>query len=267
MKNQIFYIGSLPFTDPHRALQFVKENSPELPFLPQLPKANPKETMVAQALRGMQLGEWNKECSVCFESFLKDFRQSERLKIQVAGPLTVAWFSSKTFAEVEKTWMRMWKGVRKQIADSGFNGKVWLQLDEPIWSQQQQLPAHYDEFVDFLTGDSSISVGLHSCASERPIPSTTLMEKASFFSFDYLRSAMTAEEKLLWRGWLKKDRTLVVGIIDQKRGCQWQQAFQSQPEKGRVWMSASCGLFAWNEEDVERLPKNDILEKIREVQK
>lgn len=43
-------VGSLPFTDPHRAVRFVAEYSPALPFWPQLPKRHPGEGVIAQGL-------------------------------------------------------------------------------------------------------------------------------------------------------------------------------------------------------------------------
>ncbi len=43
-------IGSLPFTDPRAAVEFVAENCPEAPFWPQLPQRSVKETSMEQVL-------------------------------------------------------------------------------------------------------------------------------------------------------------------------------------------------------------------------
>lgn len=51
-------IGSLPFTDPAQAAEFVFKYLPEAPFWPQLPKRNVREGMVAQyseALPGLKV--------------------------------------------------------------------------------------------------------------------------------------------------------------------------------------------------------------------
>ncbi len=265
MKPPLFFTGSLPFTDAHRALQFVKEFGSTLPFLPQLPRANPKETMAAQVIRGMQVGEWNNEISCCFSSFLSEFQKVDRFKIQMAGPFTTAWFSSKTYAATEATWNKMWDGVRKQIDRSGFKGEIWLQIDEPIWSIPRPLPVAYPAFLESLVRDPRVRIGLHCCSSERPLPDRNWMDKVSFFSFDYLRTHMTPEEKLLWRPWLGKDRILAIGIIDRIRGPQWKQTFESIPDDGSVWMSPSCGLFEWSDEDIERLTKSGY--SVREMKK
>lgn len=43
-------VGSLPFADPHEAVQFVADHSPVLPFWPQLPCRHPSEGVIAQGL-------------------------------------------------------------------------------------------------------------------------------------------------------------------------------------------------------------------------
>jgi len=43
-------VGSLPFTDPRRALRFVADHCPTLPFWPQLPNRHPHEGVIAQGL-------------------------------------------------------------------------------------------------------------------------------------------------------------------------------------------------------------------------
>jgi hypothetical protein len=47
-------IGSLPHTDPVEAARFVSEVCPEVPFWPQLPNRDRRESMVPQALAGLQ---------------------------------------------------------------------------------------------------------------------------------------------------------------------------------------------------------------------
>ena len=47
-------IGSLPFRDPIRAARFVQRHLPELPAIPTLPKRSPAESMVPQAVVGIQ---------------------------------------------------------------------------------------------------------------------------------------------------------------------------------------------------------------------
>jgi hypothetical protein len=43
-------VGSLPFVDPARAIDFVARRAPEVPFWPQLRRLSPREAMIPQAL-------------------------------------------------------------------------------------------------------------------------------------------------------------------------------------------------------------------------
>jgi len=54
MDGRVTGIGSLPQTDPVDAVRFVAELCPEIPFWPQLPRRSVHETMVDQALGGVE---------------------------------------------------------------------------------------------------------------------------------------------------------------------------------------------------------------------
>lgn len=47
-------IGTLPHRDPAEAVRFVAEVCPEIPFWPQLPRRDPRESLVAQCLAGLE---------------------------------------------------------------------------------------------------------------------------------------------------------------------------------------------------------------------
>lgn len=47
-------IGTLPHRDPAQAVRFVAEFCPEIPFWPQLPRRDPRESLIAQCLAGLE---------------------------------------------------------------------------------------------------------------------------------------------------------------------------------------------------------------------
>ena len=81
-KPPLFFIGSLPFSNPAEAIDFVRRASPTFPFLPQLPGVNPQEDMVGQVLRGCELGCWDESASISFPGFLEAFADAPRVKFK-----------------------------------------------------------------------------------------------------------------------------------------------------------------------------------------
>lgn len=119
-------IGSLPFTDPAEAVDFVAAATPEVPFWPQLPGRDPAEGMITQSLslgwRGLRRRDGTVSLFVD-EADLPDFKAALRaahpdlgdheaagfgafrraaragafptatvVKGQLTGPMTLAWF-------------------------------------------------------------------------------------------------------------------------------------------------------------------------------
>lgn len=128
-------IGSLPHTDPAEAVRFVAEVCPEIPFWPQLPRRDPREGLVAQALAGLESlleprgdgigfrvprakvralsrvmeqapGDLTRDCAAGFFAFKNalasgSFPHAGVIKAQVTGPVTLAsnlWVEGKSFA-------------------------------------------------------------------------------------------------------------------------------------------------------------------------
>ena len=117
-------IGSLPFTDPQAAVDFVAQQSPQVPFWPQLPQRTPAEMMIPQFLkpichllqpRGDQYGytvkpsqvknliaclrdvpvDLDPESATGFFAFIEAaqtgrFAEALAVKGQITGPITLA---------------------------------------------------------------------------------------------------------------------------------------------------------------------------------
>lgn len=249
---QYFFIGSLPYEDVDAAIKFVQKHSPTLPFLPQLPRANAGDSMVRQILKGFELNGWNRTTSIAFEPFFKTFHAHERIKIQLAGPYTVAWFSSKTFNETRTKWIRLWHAIADQIKNFGFKKELWLQLDEPIWSKDRELPKTYLDFIRETTVEwPRIRVGIHSCASDRPCDLQDLSSSVQFFSFDVTRKPFSAAEKKFWQNYTAHDGELVLGCLLKGKKTEANPLPELNPKQ--LWISASCGLADWLPEEIEEV--------------
>ncbi|MFM8269047.1 MAG: hypothetical protein ACKN9V_02570, partial [Pseudomonadota bacterium] len=196
-----FFVGSLPFKSVKEAIQFVKDNSPHLPFLPQLPELNSQEDMIGQVLRGFELGYWDEKASIALEAFQNEFCESPRFKIQIAGPHTVARTLSLSIDEIYPKWASLVLGISKQLRQGTFTGELWLQIDEPFWPPKG---------TAFLLRDLQKEIpksvfGIHSCATERPQPDAKELEFFRFFSFDCSRTPFSETEKMGWEKWLAED--------------------------------------------------------------
>lgn len=249
-KPSLFFVGSLPHQNPKDAVSFVKKYSSHLPFLPQLPEANPMEDMVGQVLRGIELGFWDDKASSCLELFQNEFVDSPRYKIEIAGPFTVARSMSAKFTDIAPLWISFWKGLRKQLHEAAFQGELWLQLDEPFWSKETGYMA--DGYTAFLQSVREIAgeakIGVHSCATERPELFPDHVNLLDFFSFDFSGRPMTLDEEKMWVELLKEgQKTLVLGGLTQE-GCHFPQALAKEPN---LWVSAPCGFYGWDIKELE----------------
>lgn len=246
---KLFFIGSLPYDNPERALEFVRRYSSHFPFLPQLPDANPNEDMIGQVLRGFEIGYWDELASCCLPGFLEEYGESPKLKIQIAGPYTVARIASIPFHKIVSQWLGLWGGIADRIRKK-FTKELWLQIDEPFWSKKAPLPEGYGNFLTSVRSvDRGSSLGIHSCATDRP---ELLPEGCDFFSFDYTRAAISEMERRWWKGsTTKRSAILVAGILDRDG----KKHFENVNGLGeRVeWVSASCGLHDWSEQEIERV--------------
>jgi methionine synthase II (cobalamin-independent) len=252
MKNQPhFFIGSLPFLDPNAALDFVAKNSRHLPFLPQLPAANPQEDMIGQVLRGFEIGGWDEKASCCLKPFLSRYAQAKRIKIQIAGPFTVARAMSIDSADCAEMWVELSKKIIGQVSKSGFDGEIWLQIDEPFWSSEKELFRHYEKIVGSLKIAGKVKLGIHSCATSRPRVESLKMASFDFWSFDYTSCSMTEDERAFWtHETAQLQKILAVGIYSKENAPKNENVISNG---ANVWVSAGCGLADWNEEEIQTM--------------
>lgn len=253
MKAPPFFIGSLPFQTSEEAIAFVKRVSSHLPFLPQLPEANPQEDMIGQVLRGFELGHWDERASSCLELFQNEFGDSPRFKIQIAGPFTVARSMSAPFEQVSKQWLAFWQGLRTQLRQGAFRGELWLQIDEPFWNKKNSLPEGYTRFLEAIrTSRAGLRLGMHSCATERPFIEKDILGLNDFFSFDFEKTPFSKEEQRFWEVPLGSEKTtLVVGKQTPADPHPEIPLFSDFPKN--VWLSATCGLAGWTMEEISKV--------------
>jgi len=244
-------MGSLPHTDVQAAIRFVKHASSHLPFLPQLPKVSSDEGMIRQVLVGIQDGGWNEKTCAAFKPFMATFRTARRIKFQIAGPYTVAWFCSKNFDEIMKKWLPLCAGIIQNIQEK-YEGRIWVQIDEPIWSSQRALPSSYLNLLKIIRSKGPrINIGLHSCATDRPLIPDDIKSQIDFISLDFLQSRLTDSELPFWQRWIGGGKTLVAGILAKHQKAELPFPLVSaNPEL--LMASTSCGLAEWALEDVDR---------------
>ena len=230
-----FFVGSLPFDSVKEAIQFVKDNSLHLPFLPQLPGMNPQEDMIGQVLRGFELGFWDEKASVALEAFQNEFSECPKFKIQLAGPYTVSRVLSLSEDEVWLKWHKLLVGISQQLRQGHFLGEMWLQIDEPFWSKERTPQKGYFEKLQELQRHLEKTVfGIHSCATERPLLSEEESDQFRFLSFDCEKTPVSTEEQAKWKSWLGKDSRRVFA---------WGTNGKVAPHHDQIWQSATCGLY------------------------
>lgn len=231
-----FFVGSLPFLSVEEAIQFVKDNSSHLPFLPQLPELNPQEDMIGQVLRGFELGYWDEKASGALELFQNAFSEAPRFKIQIAGPHTVSRTLSLPFGEIYQKWAELVLRLSQQLRQGAFLGELLLQVDEPYGLPKGTALLLADVQKDIPNS----ALGLHSCATERPILSEEEMNNFRFLSFDCSRTQVQDSEKEAWKNWLSAhtQRILAWGTPPQTQNLDpWAL------KEDQVWLSAPCGLY------------------------
>lgn len=244
-------MGSLPYQSPKEAIEFVKKVSGTLPFMPQLPESHPEEDMIAQVVRGFEIGGWDNLCCSSWELFFETFLHSPRLKIQVAGPFTVARTLSQPYEGVFLNWISFWKGLRDQIDKLTFSGELWVQIDEPFWNAKTPLPDSYGNLLCSVRGSrKKTRVGIHSCATERPLLDKKFAALADFISLNYLDKTFTLADRDQWESIWPLGRTqLVAGILDRNRSVDPPAGVPAE----RLLISPVCGLYGWTQKEIARL--------------
>ena len=249
-----YFIGSLPHINVSDALQFVRRFSSHLPFLPQLPEANPNEDMIGQMLRGFEIGNWDDQTSCCLKGFLNEFGGVERVKLQFAGPFTVSRSMGVSLSEVESLWRELVGNLLVKWNRLSSWKHLWLQIDEPFWSKETSLPQGYSRFLDEIRSMSAeLRIGIHSCASDRPELPSDIIQRCDFFCFDYTAKMMSTSEAVAWKAFLSHaNKDLVLGIMrkDSSEPC-WQAVSELRSRRPDSLISSACGLYGWTVDEIE----------------
>jgi len=246
-----FFLGSLPFDNAGRAISFVKRYSDHLPFLPQLPRANKNEDMIQQMLCGFKSGRWDRNASICLAPFFSAFSKATKVKVQMGGPFTLARVLNRPLQDIVGDWLLLLRNLVEEFRGKGFKGQLWVQIDEPMWSEREPFPSAYDGFLGAAKLlDSKLLLGIHSCASHRPAFSSHLWSLCHFFSFDFLQSPLTGKEDDFLKTALQDEKFLIAGVYDKRKGPILGNLgpFASHPQ---VFVSSPCGLAGWTEEEME----------------
>jgi len=214
-------IGSLPFTDPDQAIDFIAEYSREIPFWPQLPQKSPNEGMILQPLGMFQefvshvpqkpfvqvspqkgtafieklltdeatLIESHASGFFAFEKAFEQnrFPKAKAIKAQCVGPITLASLlvQGETPFMADPRTMQPLSRFLYRLAQWQINRLKKFGLPILFFIDE---PGLIPEKVKYLHGffekikALGVTTGLHCC---RTIPYETLLQlKPDFYSFD-----------------------------------------------------------------------------------
>jgi methionine synthase II (cobalamin-independent) len=193
-------IGSLPDTDPARAVDVVFSEVPRLPFAPQLPNRGPREGMLAQwlealpevtiapegsiivdldAAHGMPEPQIDPASHAGLVAFLDAARhrpdEVARLKVQTTGPLTLgvalmaAGMPPELAFERARDCATAWATTLQSTVEARLPAsRLLLFLDEPAlvrWTRDEE-PITRDEAIDVLSSvlaQITCVTGVHVC--------------------------------------------------------------------------------------------------------
>ncbi|CAN5252770.1 hypothetical protein BH23ACT9_BH23ACT9_22510 [soil metagenome] len=196
-------VGSLPHTDPDRAVAFVAQHAAEVPFWPQLPRRGPGEGMVAQALLAPQA---LLDGAAALRPFLRALQQgrfsaARAVKGQVCGPITLAHaVGGHPLGEggpdhvAQVAAQAVW-----QVRALGANGlPVIVVVDEPALGSAPVTVAELAGLGRVLAAIRSAGAvaGLHTCATG---PLVLPSPRPDLLSLD-LHGAGVAGHPALWGG-------------------------------------------------------------------
>ena len=254
MAHPLFFVGSLPHKSRKEAIRFVENYAEDLPFLPQLPELNPQEDMIGQVLRGMEMGLWDDQASIAFKPFISTFANAKRAKIQIAGPVTVARTLCVDATSLFDPWKNLCKGITSQMRHGGFQGELWLQIDEPFWDKKKPLPPTYTKFLESIRTPKQ-KIGVHTCGLPRPDLSDEMVREFDFISMDFLAAPMTSDETVLWAKHLASEKKiLVAGILNEEGNPEYESIglLKGNPS---IWLSSPCGHATWSDAKLQRFLK------------
>lgn len=194
-------IGSLPFSEPGRAVAAVLDLLPELPSAPQLPRRSPREGMLAQAAAGMAgvhiaadgslytdiraIGPVDPGAAlqgdawVSFRAFV-DATSGRRqpVKLQLTGPITLGLALARSGVPSPLAFTVAGAQVRAQAeavvarVAKHLPGGAVVVLDEPGLSAvaHPDYPLAFDATIDLLSGVLAVlargaTTGVHCCGT------------------------------------------------------------------------------------------------------
>ncbi|MGI8792062.1 MAG: hypothetical protein ACR2H3_02610 [Acidimicrobiales bacterium] len=192
-------MGSLPFSEPGRAVAAVLELLPELPSSPQLPRRSPRELMLAQGAAGMSgvhiaadgslytdtraIGPVAVSAALQGEAWvsLRAFVQAvagraQPVKLQLTGPITLglalaaAGVPSPLAFTVAGAQVRAQAEALSAMVDKRLPAGALVVLDEPGLSAltSSSYPLPLDATIDLLSGVLAVLghaclAGVHCC--------------------------------------------------------------------------------------------------------
>ena len=219
------HLGSMPFTDPQKALMWASKF--ELFTLPELPILDKSQLMIDRAIKAI---DNNKPLSI-FSNLLDHVDQSE-VKVHCVGPATLSMVDEKYF----ETYFEMILKAKAQL-DKRFD-KVWLCLDEPSINFVKDYNAKLKSYISNFKGEANI--GIHCCdkvdISQLPI------EILSFISVSQYEMSDMKE----YLSWAIQDNVLVLGVVKTNENYGDGQTLRLSGETNIIY-SPTCGLASLNE--------------------
>ncbi len=229
-KTLISGVGSLPHPNIDSALKHVFKY--DIPYLPQLPRISPEESMIFQALDGLgtlsiQQGSVslkdilpeNKWMVVpqysayhAFNPFLFDIKKDNynEVKIELAGPFTCSYYLNSNLS-LQERFPLIQKFIIQKIctmANYFSDYKLHIQIDEPalFLLGRDDYPTYFHSTINQLHHLHSALIGVHCCSNANW--SKILEVPLDFLSFDFWEVHQSISAKLL------QDLTyLYIGIL------------------------------------------------------
>lgn len=214
------HLGSLPFTDPNKALKWASKF--DLFTLPELPVLDKSQLMIDRALKAI---DSNNSLGI-FSNLLDHVDQSE-IKVHCVGPATLSMVDEKYFEPYFDMILKA-----KSLLDKRFDN-VWLCLDEPSINFVRDYNSKLDKYLSYFQGKSNI--GIHCC--DKVNMSQLPIDVLSFISV----SQYEVESIDDFIAWATKDRYLIFGVVKTNENYGDGQTLKLSPETNIIY-SPACGL-------------------------
>lgn len=227
-------VGSLPFTSPSRALDFVFSRPKIVPYWPELPALNPREGILPRSLR-VASSDWEgyeKDEASCFFEIQSSLSMSDIkypiLKTHLLGPLSRAYLLHERLAEykdsfgyaLESALMQTARELEYQVGILGpLVGRLLVVLDEPSlhsWphmeEQHRGAAADAMSYLYVRSAELGAFLGIHTCGV---FQSDFLDFPLDLLSFDLLACDLKeiSTKQFKWKDALRRGMLLVPGVF------------------------------------------------------